>query len=337
MTDQSGGYASGGTGSAYESQSGGGSSQISSEQSGSQNLVIPLQQEQMRVATQQINAGGVRIQKKVTTETVSQPVHVRRETVTVDRLPSGSSAQGISDQGAAPQFSGSQAGGSSGQTNAQGGSLNTPFQEGEVTINLTKEQPVVQTTIVPAGSVVVRKQVTTEPMNVQGQVRRETVQAVPIGNPQNVNISSNLQGSAQSEGSSAGSAGANEASGAAPSDLGQSSGTGSSGQITQLSQLTGASDQTTLAGQSVNISDAKVQQVAGDRLITIAAPDGSSVYVRVAQPATGLTPGQKVSLNGTVRQVPQSTSSLGLDERSGQMLQGQKVFIDANSVKPSNQ
>ncbi|MDB6121188.1 MAG: hypothetical protein JWQ71_181 [Pedosphaera sp.] len=347
MTDQSGEYGSmGGTGSSSQTQYGSGSSQAyssdqaaaASAQISAQNLVIPLQQEQLRVGTQQINAGGVRLRKTVTSETVSQPIQLRRESLTVDRLPAN--AQANANQGAAPQFSGSDTGGtqSSSAQNPQGTSLGTPFQQGEMVINLTREQPIVQTEIVPAGSVVVRRQVITEPVNVQHQVRRENVQAFPIGNPQNVNISSNLMSSAQGQASNAPSS-ANEASGAAPSTSGQSSGAGGSPAITQLSQLSSASDKSSLAGQSVNLSGAKVQQIVGDRLITIMAPDGTAIFVRTAQPVTGLTSGQRVALNGMVRQVPQSSgiSSLGLDERSSQALQGQQIFIDANSVTPSSQ
>jgi len=319
MTDQSG-EAMGGTGASTEIQTGGGSSaQAANVQSG-ENIVIPLQQEQLRVGTQKTDAGSVRLRKTVTTETVYQPVQVRREQLSLERLPAN--AQASANQGAAPQFSGSQSGGSqapSGQANA--GGLGTPFQEGEMTINLSKEQAVAQTEVVPAGSVVVHKQTITEPVNIQRQVRRENVQAIT---PSGSNLISP----------------ANEASGAAPSASGQSSGAGGSSgaAITQLSQLSGASDKTSLAGQQVNLSDAKVQQVVGDRLITIMAPDGTAIFVRTAQPVTSLTSGQKVSVNGMVRQTPQAaSSSLGLDEKSSQALQGQQIFIDANSVTPSNQ
>jgi stress response protein YsnF len=318
MTEQSG-ESMGGTGASTEIQTGGGSSQMAATQTG-ENIVIPLQQEQLKVGTQKVDAGNVRLRKTVTTETVYQPVQVRREQLSLERLPAGAQPSGAANQGAAPQFSGSQSGGAQASSGQAAGSLGAPFQEGEMTINLSKEQAVAQTEIVPAGSVVVHKQTVTEPVNVQRQVRRENVEAITT--PGSTLISP-----------------APEASGAAPSAQGQSSGAGASSGITQLNQLSGASDKSSLAGQPVNLSSAKVQQVVGDRLIVLAAPDGTSIYVRTAQPAKSLSPGQKVALNGTVRQVPQSggASSMGLDERSSQALQGQEIFIDANSVTISPQ
>jgi len=318
MTEQSG-QPMGGTGAATEIQTGGASSQMAATQTG-ENIVIPLQQEQLKVGTQKVDAGNVRLRKTVTTETVYQPVQVRREQLSLERLPANAQPSGSStSQGAAPQLSGSQSGGAQASSGQGAGSLGAPFQEGEMTINLSKEQAVAQTEIVPAGSVVVHKQTVTEPVNVQRQVRRENVEAITT--PGSTLISP-----------------APDATGAAPSASGQSSGTGGSSGITQMNQLSGASDKSSLAGQPVKVTDAKVQQVVGDRLIILAAPDGTAIFVRTAQPATGLAPGQKVALNGTVRKVPQGAStSLGLDERSSQALQGQEIFIDANSVTISPQ
>ncbi len=265
------------------------------------NMVIPLQKEQLQVGTQQVPDGTVKIRKYVKTETVSQPVTVRSESVSIERVPPG----------AAPP-TGSQA----------ATDLNKPFQGGEVVINLNKEQPVVSTQVVPNGSVVVNKQESSSTVNVQGQVRSEDVAAVPSGNQQNVHITGNL---APAPG---------EAAGAPPSPAYQSGGAGAGQQITQLEQLTSSPDPTTMAGQQVQLSSVPVQKVAGPHLIIIGSAGGAPIYVHSAQPTSGISPGQMVNVNGTVQS---ATSSQGWDAQSSQAIQGQKIFIDATSVAPANQ
>lgn len=302
----------GGTGSSYQTQSGSGASsdQYASAQS-TNDIVIPLEKETLRVGTQPVNSGGVRIRKFVKTETVSQPVQVRTETVSVDRVPANA------------QSSQSQAG-------SQNGSLSTPFKEGEMTINLQSEQPFTQTQIVPAGAVVIHKQVTTQPLNVQGQIRSEDVEATRIGNAQNASISGNLTGQGLASSSS-------DASGAAPSSTGQSSGGGGS-EITQPSQLmTTGADPSAMAGQRVNFSNAKVQRVIGRHLIAVGSEGSAPVYVRTMDPMTGITTGQTVSVRGVVQRVPTTPSSLGLGQEGSSALQGQQIFINATSVTPGNQ
>jgi stress response protein YsnF len=306
----------GGTGAGYEMQTGGGASTTSDQYAGTQSgndIVIPLEKETLRVGTQSANAGGVRIRKFVKTEMVSQPVQVRTESVTVDRIPANAQAGAQSSQS---------------QMNAQKNTLTTPFKEGEMTINLQSEQPFTQTQIVPAGSVVIHKQVTTQPMNVQGQVRSEDVEAVKIGNPQNVSISKNLTGQGLASTGSA-----NEASGAAPSTSGQSSGGGGS-EITQFNQLNAAP--ASLEGRRVDLNNAKVQQVIGEHLIAIAPAGGPPVFVHVTEPISGITAGQSVNVKGRVRQVPPAPSSLGFDQQSNDALQGQRIVIIAH-VTPANQ
>jgi hypothetical protein len=237
-------------------------------------------------------------------------VQVRKESVVVERIPEGGT-------GAATQ---TQTGGNT--------SLNTPFQAGEVTINLQNEQPVVKTQVVPAGSVVVRKQVTTQPMNVQQQVRREDVVATPVGGAQNVTIAPNVSGTAQPQ---------NEAVGAAPQQTGQAAGAAESGAITQLDQLSTAPDPSTLAGKSVNIENAKVDKVVGDRMVVLSTSSGKPIYAVSSQPLSGISQGQQVKLSGTVEQVPPSPTSLGLDQEGANMLQGQQIFVKSTSITPANQ
>jgi uncharacterized protein (TIGR02271 family) len=272
--------ATGGTGAQMETQAGAGG-----------NVVIPLQQEQLLVGTAQVNEGSIRVRKEVKTETVSQPVQVRKETVSVERIPAG---QGGSQ--AAP-------------TGGGDGSLNAPFKEGEVTIPLTKEVPIAQTQTVPAGSVVIRKQYTSEPTTIQREVRHEDVV-----------VTTNM--------ASAG------AQGAPPTATGQSSGGG--GTITDANKLSSASDPTSMAGQEVNLSSVKVQKVISERVIVVGTDSGQPIYICTSQPVSGLTPGQNARLTGVVRPTSSGLST-GLDSASTQALQGQTIFIDATTIAPANQ
>ncbi|SRR5581483_7967140 len=303
----------GGTG--IETQTSAGAGGTSSE------TVIPLHEEKLVAGTQQTTEGAVRIRKEVKTETVNQPVQVRRETVTVERVPAG---QANAQAGAQPE---------GGQ-----GDLNTPFKSGEMTINLHEEKPFAQTETVPAGSIVVRKKVTTEPITIQRQVRREVATAVPLGNSKDVTISGNLNGSQAQPEAMANPNEANEASGAGPSNSGQSGGAGgSSAGITQWSQLTSTPNPTTLAGQQVNLSGVKVQQLMGDHLLAVGPDKNQPIYVQSDKPLTGIAPGDTVNLRGTVRPMPSDPSALGLDQQSASALQGQSIIIAVPEVNSQNQ
>ncbi|MDB6021799.1 MAG: photosystem reaction center subunit [Pedosphaera sp.] len=303
--------AMGGMGPGYETQSGSACTTSAAASQSANNVVIPLEKEKLHVGKEQVSNGAVRIRKTVKTETVTKPVEIRQETVTVDRVPA-----------------------TAGQGNAQGTALNQPFQNGEITINLTKEQPMVQTETVPAGCVVIHKQETTQPVNVQGQVRSEDVVAEPLGNPQNVNISGNLR---NPQGEQA-SAPANEAAGAPAPMAGQSSGAGNNQPISQMDQLNySASNPSALVGRQVGLANANVEKVISPQLLTIRAADGTIIYVRATQPFRDISAGQAVNLNGTVRQTPADTSHLGWDPTSAQAVQGQQIFIEVQSIAPPGQ
>lgn len=170
-------------------------------------VAIPLFEEQLQVGTRKVESGSVRLRKQITTETVNHPVQIRKETLVVDReaAPSGQ---------AASQDAGKQA-----------GSLSTPFEQGEIVIQLHTEEPVVETRIVPSGRIVVKTRTNTEQMNVQREVRREKIDVEKTGNPQNVIISENV--GAQSGQSK-------EAVGNAPADRQQIQGQGNQKQTEDL-------------------------------------------------------------------------------------------------------
>lgn len=153
----SGGSAStGGTAETQESTS-------SAQTSGSQT--IPLYKEQVNVGAQQVNDGTVTIKKVVKTETVNEPVTLRKETLVIDRQPASTGQE----------QPGSQA-----------------FQEQQVTIQLHHDEPFVSTQVVPNGQIVTQMRTDSQQTTIQKQVRSEDV-AVDKGNAQNVIISDSVK------------------------------------------------------------------------------------------------------------------------------------------------
>ena len=138
-------------------------------------IIVPLYEEQVVVGTRITESGGARLSKAVTTETINQPVQIRRETLVIDR------------QAAA---SGSHA--SSGQTNGSSGSLATPFEEGEFVIHLYREEPVVEMRVVPSGKIVVQRRSNTQQTNIVREVRREKINVQKMGETQDVIVSENV-------------------------------------------------------------------------------------------------------------------------------------------------
>ena len=107
---------------------------------------IPLAEEQLRVEKRPVEAGRARLRKVVRTERVSEPVELRREQVTIERVPA-------SGQEVPPDA----------------------FQERQIEVPVTREEPVVQKEAHVTGEVQVGKSVETEQRTVQGEVRREDV------------------------------------------------------------------------------------------------------------------------------------------------------------------
>lgn len=148
----------------------------------SERMVIPLHEEQLQVGKRTVETGTVRLRKQIITETVNQPVQIRKETIVVEREPASGTSQTFQ-----PSQSLSQS-----QLQSQSGSFSQPFGEGEIVVRLHSEEPVIEKRIVPAGNIVVETRATTEQVNVQQQVRREKIDVDKTGNGQNVIISDNL-------------------------------------------------------------------------------------------------------------------------------------------------
>jgi uncharacterized protein (TIGR02271 family) len=120
-------------------------------------VTIPLYEENVAVGKREVDAGTVTIRKVVKTETVNQPVELRRETISIDRQPA-SGAASSADQSKA-------------------------FTEQQFTIQLHNEEPVVEKRVVQTGQVVASKQATTQQTTVQREIRKEDV-AIDKGSAQ---------------------------------------------------------------------------------------------------------------------------------------------------------
>ncbi|HKQ40529.1 MAG TPA: YsnF/AvaK domain-containing protein [Verrucomicrobiae bacterium] len=161
----------------------------------SERVVIPLHEEQVQVGKRTVETGQVRLRKQITTETINQPVEIRKETIVVDREPASgtttSTSQSYQSNSRGQQFQQGQ----SSQLQSQASSISQPFEQGEIVVRLHSEEPVIEKRTVPAGNIVVETRVNNEQVNVQQQVRREKID-VDKGNAQNVIVSEKLNQSA---------------------------------------------------------------------------------------------------------------------------------------------
>jgi uncharacterized protein (TIGR02271 family) len=128
------------------------SGQASSGAQGAANLEnLKLAQEQLVVGKREVDNGGVRLVKVVRTQEASQPLDLKREEYTINRTPLGD--QPIN---------------------------NTDFNQREIRMNLTREEPVVGTRNYLTEVVRVRKQLLTDNQTVTGAVRKESVEIVKL-------------------------------------------------------------------------------------------------------------------------------------------------------------
>jgi uncharacterized protein (TIGR02271 family) len=106
---------------------------------------IRLKEEAVKVGKREVEAGGIRLRKVIRTETVNQPVELKREEIVVERVPASENVPA-----------------------AQGG-----FKEEDVYVPLRREEPVVQKQARVTEEVHVGKKVETERTQVTEQVRKE--------------------------------------------------------------------------------------------------------------------------------------------------------------------
>jgi uncharacterized protein (TIGR02271 family) len=114
---------------------------------GRERTSMALREEELKVGKREVEYGGIRLRKVIRTETVNQPVELKREEIVVERVP--------------------------GRETAQAGKA---FEQEEVYIPLRREEPVVQKEARVREEVRVSKRAETERQNVTEQVRKEDVQ-----------------------------------------------------------------------------------------------------------------------------------------------------------------
>jgi len=259
----------------------------SSMEANGTNTVIPLYKESLNVGKREVDAGSVTIKKIVKTETVNQPIELRHEEVVVERQP-----------GTGQVYDTTRA-----------------FQEGQTTIHLTREEPVISKETTSAGQVVLKTSSGSEQRNIQTTVRSEDVAVSKNGNPENVTI----QGVQEM--------------GAAESSGGQMAGAASSsGTITDPSMLNSSEDASSFNGRPVQFSNLRVQNVVGDNVALLSTGTGQTLYAFCSQGAGSLKPGDTVNVTGTVKSGGESgASSLGGD--AAKVLSSQPMYIDAQKIQ----
>jgi len=261
-----------------------------------EQVVIPLHQEKLNVGKMQVDAGTVRLKKQVVTETVNQPLELRHETLTINRQPAGAGAVTTNGQAQA-------------------------FQEQEFTIQLHREQPMVQKQVVQSGSIVAQRQARTEQTNIQSTIRREDI-AVD-------------KGTADVLVSEAAGVTTTEAMGGATTPGAESRGAATSGTIKDLSTLTETTDAGSLSGRSVQLYNVRVQEVVNPHLVTIGVEgEASPVHAYLPQPIENLKAGDRLNLSGTVK-APAAAATMGAD--ISQRLSSQPFFVEAQSAQLSTQ
>jgi uncharacterized protein (TIGR02271 family) len=105
---------------------------------------IRLKEEQLKVGKREVQAGGVRLRKIVRTETVNQPVELKREEIVIERVPA------------------------SGDASTAGG-----FREEDIFIPLRREEAVVEKSAHVREEVRVGKKAEYERQQVTGEIRKE--------------------------------------------------------------------------------------------------------------------------------------------------------------------
>lgn len=118
-------------------------------------VVIPLKRESVNVSKRMVNDGSVRLRKVVHTETVSQPVELRREMLVLERVPQGSLTATAS--------------------------MPADFEEGEILLPITREEVVI-TKNVQTDQVLAYVTVETSRQDVNERVRSENIELVDRGN-----------------------------------------------------------------------------------------------------------------------------------------------------------
>ena len=114
-----------------------------------ETIEVPVSEEQLHVGKRTVDAGSVRLRKVIRTETVNTPIELRREDVTIERVPAG-------------------------EVRATAGA--TAFEGEEIVVPVSHEEAVIAKETVVTGAVRMHKTAETETQNVSDTVRKEDVQ-----------------------------------------------------------------------------------------------------------------------------------------------------------------
>ena len=117
---------------------------------GQEAATVELHEEQIKVGKRQVEAGGVRLKKIIRTETVNQPVELKREEIVIERVPGNQPAQ-----------------------RCEPGSKD--FHQQDIFIPLRREEAVIEKESRVREEVRVSKKSQTERQTVSEQVRKEDV------------------------------------------------------------------------------------------------------------------------------------------------------------------
>jgi uncharacterized protein (TIGR02271 family) len=109
-------------------------------------IEVPLSEEEVKVGKRTVGAGEVKLHKTITTEQVNVPVKLKHEDIVVERVPAHEVEAG-----------------------------KDPFQEEQIKIPLSREEPVVEKETRVTGGVRVRKTEGVEERTISESVRREDV------------------------------------------------------------------------------------------------------------------------------------------------------------------
>jgi uncharacterized protein (TIGR02271 family) len=120
------------------------------QSTGRESATVQLHEEQVKVGKREVEAGGIRLRKVVRTETVNQPVELRREEIEIERVP----AEGQQSQAGTGQA----------------------FQQQDIFIPLRREEAVVQKDSRVREEVRVSKKSETERQTISENVRKEDVE-----------------------------------------------------------------------------------------------------------------------------------------------------------------
>lgn len=126
------------------------SAPVAAAAAGDANSLI-LAREEMIVGKKVVDNGGVKLQKVIHSQLVSQPVELKREEFSLDRSPATETQVASAD-----------------------------FRPREVRLSLSREEPVLGTRIEPTEWVRVRKQIHTDTEAVSGTVRKESIEVVKL-------------------------------------------------------------------------------------------------------------------------------------------------------------